>query len=75
MRCSPKLCIGLILVGIGSAAVLGASGYVKAASLISFLPILLCPLMCIAMMMFGRKCESNDCQTGKRRNSTPGKHL
>ena len=57
MRCSPKLCIGLLVIGIGGSALFVASGYVKAASLISFLPILVCPLMCIAMMISGRKCK------------------
>ncbi|MBI3336430.1 DUF2933 domain-containing protein [Candidatus Peregrinibacteria bacterium] len=61
MRCSPKLCIGLILVGIGGAALLTASGYVKAASLIAFLPLLACPLMCVFMMMFGHKCDYKSC--------------
>lgn len=68
MRCSPKFCIGLILVGIGGAALLAASGYVKAATLISFLPILACPLMCVAMMMFGRHSKDDSfCNIQKRK--------
>lgn len=75
MRCSLKLCIGLILVGIGGAALLAASGYIKAATLLSFLPILACPFMCIAMMIFGKHCDDEQCQTSHRKKPTTAKHL
>jgi hypothetical protein len=55
MRCSPKFCIGILIVGIGAAALLAYTGNVKAASTLSFLPIFACPLMCVAMLLFGRK--------------------
>lgn len=63
MRCSSKLCIALVLSGIGGAALLSASGYIKAATLVSFLPILACPLMCVIMMMFNKRCDDGHCQT------------
>lgn len=44
-----------MIVGIGGAALLAYTGNPKAASLLSFLPILACPLMCLVMMIFGRK--------------------
>lgn len=53
MRCS-KLCIGLLAIGIGGAVIFASMGNAKAASLLPFLPILACPLMCVAMMAFGR---------------------
>lgn len=74
MRCSPKLCIGLMLVGIGGAVLLAVSGYVKAATLLSFLPILACPLMCVAMMMFGKRCDDETCQTTPAKKPIIPKH-
>ncbi len=74
MRCSPTFCIGLLLVGIGGSALLAASGYVKAASFLSFLPILACPLMCVVMMMTGRKCDDGKCQTTPVKKRTVAKH-
>lgn len=59
MRCF-KLCIGLVVVGIGGIVILASTGNAKAASLLPFLPILACPLMCVVMMMFGRGCHSED---------------
>lgn len=53
MRCS-KLCIVLLLLGIGGAALLASAGNAKAASLLSFLPFLACPLMCVVMGMLGK---------------------
>lgn len=71
MRCSPKLCIGLVLVGIGSAALLAYSGNPQAAYVLSLLPFLACPLMCVAMMMTGRKCEGNSCEKGQAKRAVP----
>jgi hypothetical protein len=66
MRCSPKLCIGLLIVGIGGAALLAYSGNAKAAYALSFLPILACPLMCLIMLMSGRKCDDGECHAKKQ---------
>jgi hypothetical protein len=74
MRCSPKLCVGLILIGIAAAALLTASGYVKAATLVSFLPLLACPVMCAVMMMFGRTCDDGKCETASAKKSSAIKH-
>lgn len=59
MRCS-KLCIVLLLVGIGGAVFLASTGNAEAASLPSFLPLLACPLMCVVMMMFGKCGKGED---------------
>lgn len=59
MRCS-KLCIVLLLLGIGGAVILTSIGNAKAASLLSFLPLLACPLMCVVMMMFGKCGKGED---------------
>jgi len=71
MRCSPKLCIGLLIVGIGGAALLAYSGNAKAAYALSFLPILACPLMCVVMMMFGRKCDDGNCNPAEKHAKPP----
>lgn len=65
MRCS-KLCIGLLVVGIGGAVILASMGNAKAASLLPFLPLLACPLMCVGMMMFGKSCKDDECQDEKK---------
>lgn len=68
MRCS-KFCIGLLVIGIGGAVILASTGNAKAASLLPFLPLLACPIMCVAMMMFGRKCDDGGCHDGKKQKS------
>lgn len=71
MRCS-KLCIGLLVVGIGGAVIFASMGNAKAASFLPFLPILACPLMCIGMMMFGKSCHGEECHDpNKKKPSTP----
>ncbi|OGJ58896.1 hypothetical protein A2635_01710 [Candidatus Peribacteria bacterium RIFCSPHIGHO2_01_FULL_51_9] len=66
MRCS-KLCLGLIIIGIGGAAILASTGNTQAASFLSVLPFLACPLMCVVMMMTGHKCDDDKCQTAKQK--------
>lgn len=60
MRCS-KFCLVLLVIGIGSAALLAYTGNAKAASFLSVLPFLACPLMCVVMMMTGKKCDDGSC--------------
>lgn len=67
MRCSPKLCIGLLAVGLGGTALLAYTGNAQAAYVFSFLPILACPLMCVVMLMTGRKCENGECHVDHRK--------
>ena len=68
MRCSPKLCIGLIVACLGLTALLVATGYIKTASLFSLLPILICPLMCVGMMLFGHSKDSQCCDNPEKPN-------
>ena len=57
----------LILLGVaGLIGLLLATGKVNAYAIIPFLPILLCPLMCVVMMMFGRKGQGDACHTDNR---------
>lgn len=70
MRCS-KLCIILLLIGLGGAAFLASTGNAKAASLLSFLPFLACPLMCIIPHMFGKSCHGNECQKKPPKSPAP----
>lgn len=69
MRCS-KLCIGLVVVGIGGAVLFASMGNAKAASLLPFLPLLACPLMCAFMMMFGRSGHGEKCEQKKATEPT-----
>lgn len=69
MNCS-RLCIGLLIVGVGSALVAVSFGYISQAALLSLLPFFACPLMCVAMMIFGKcgkgedgKCHGSTCKT------------
>lgn len=55
---------------LGVAAIIGllmATGKVNAYAILPFLPLLACPLMCVVMMRSGRKCEGDECQTGKKK--------
>ena len=69
MRCSPKLCIGLLIIGIGGAALLAYTGNVKAGYALSILPLLACPLICLVMMMFGLKCDEESCDRKSSSNT------
>ncbi len=56
-----------ILLGIaGVIGLLIATGTVNAYAIVPFLPIFLCPLMCIAMMMFGRGRDGKQCLPQKK---------
>lgn len=70
MRCS-KLCIILLLVGIGGVIILAANGNAKAASLLYLLPFLACPLMCIIPHMFGKSCHDDKCQKKPPKSPPP----
>lgn len=65
MRCS-KLCMVLLLIGVGGAIILASTGNAKAAAILPFLPVLACPLMCVGMMMFGKKCAGEECDASKK---------
>ncbi len=57
MRCSPKLCIGLLLLGLGGVLIWTPEGL---STFTPFLFVLACPLMCVAMMAFGRHGEGKE---------------
>lgn len=69
MRCSPKLFIGLLIVGIGGAAILSYLGNTQAAYILSLLPFLACPIMCVFMMVTGRDCQDGSCHTDKKKRT------
>jgi len=73
MRCS-HLCIGLILVGIGGAAIFAYSGNTQAVYFLSILPFLACPLMCVFMMM-GHKRGDKECDAHNRKSASPRSHV
>gem|GEM_PF-2118675 len=62
-----------ILLGIGGLlVVLIATGTINAYAILPFLPLLLCPLMCVVMMMFGRKSHDDSCkEKSSKRVITP----
>lgn len=65
MCCSRKT----LFILLGVAAVIGlfiATGKINAYAILPFLPFLLCPLMCVIMMMFGRKREDDECHAPKK---------
>jgi hypothetical protein len=37
------------------------TGKINAYAIVPFLPILICPLMCVGMMMFGRHSKNDSC--------------
>lgn len=52
-----------ILLGVASLlGLLIATGKMNPYAILPFLPLLACPLMCVVMMMFGRKCDDGKCQ-------------
>lgn len=76
MKCS-RLCIGFLIIGIGGALVAQSLGYVSQATLLSLLPFLACPIMCVAMMMFGKcgKGEDGECQDGTCKTASDTKPI
>ncbi len=68
--CSRKTLLVLLAVA-GLIGLLMAAGKINAYAVLPFLPILLCPLMCIIMMMFGRKCEGENCDHNRNKSASP----
>lgn len=61
MFCCSRKTLYILLGVAGLIGLLIASGKVNAYAILPFLPLLLCPLMCVVMMMFGRKCGDAEC--------------
>lgn len=55
MWCCSRKTLYILLGVAGLLGLLIATGKVNAYAIIPYLPLLACPLMCVAMMMFGRK--------------------
>ncbi len=63
--CSRKTLLILLAIAV-LIGLLIATGKVNAYAIIPFIPILLCPLMCVAMMMFGRGRDGKQCLPQKK---------
>jgi len=61
MWCCSCPLLFILLVVAGILGLLIATGTVNAYAILPFLPFLACPLMCVVMMMFGRKCDDKSC--------------
>ena len=75
MFCCSRKTLLILLVVAALIGLLMATGKINAYAVVAFLPLLLCPLMCVVMMMFGRKGDEDECQTVKHRNPLSGKRL
>jgi hypothetical protein len=63
-----------LFIFLGVVAVIGiliATGKVNPFAILPFLPFLLCPLMCGAMMLFGRNCKDDRCMPKKTKSAAP----
>ena len=66
MFCCSRKTLYILLAVAGLLGLLLATGKVNAYAIVPFLPILLCPLMCVAMMMFGRGQSDKQCLPPKK---------
>ena len=73
MWCCSRKTLFILLGVAGVLGLLIATGTVNAYAILPFLPILACPLMCVAMMMFGRKCKDGECDPKGKPHSAPKK--
>lgn len=56
MWCCSRKTLFILLGVAGLIGILIATGTVNAYAILPFLPILACPLMCVVMLLCGRKC-------------------
>lgn len=75
MWCCSRKTLFILLGVAGLIGILIATGKVNSYAILPFLPLLACPLMCVFMMMFGRKCDDGECQTTPAKKPTTAKHL
>lgn len=75
MSCCSRKTLFILLGIAGVIGLLIATGTVNYYAMLPFLPLLACPLMCVAMLMFGRKREGDECQTDKQKNPVSGKRF
>jgi hypothetical protein len=61
MSCCSRKTLFILLGVAGVIGLLIATGKVNPYAIVPFLPLLLCPLMCGAMLLFGRKCDNGKC--------------
>ena len=55
MFCCSRKTLLILLAVAALIGLLMATGKVNAYAIVPFLPILLCPLMCVVMLMFGKR--------------------
>lgn len=61
----------LVLLAVASLiGLLMATGKINVNAVLPFLPILLCPLMCIIIMAFGRKGDGDSCCNDKKSSAS-----
>lgn len=75
MFCCSRKTLLILLAVAGLIGILMATGHINAYAVIPFLPLLLCPLMCAVMMMFGRKGGDGECRTARRKPSSTRPHV
>lgn len=73
MFCCSRKTLLILLAVAALIGLLMATGKVNAYAIVPFLPILLCPLMCGVMLLFGRKCEDGSCEKKPRTKSSTSK--
>ena len=66
MFCCSRKTLLILLAVAALIGLLMVTGKVNAYAIVPFLPILLCPLMCVAMMMFGRGRGGKECLPQKK---------
>lgn len=66
MFCCSRKTLLILLAVAALVGLLMATGKVNAYVIVPFLPILLCPLMCAVMMMFGRGQSDKQCLPQKK---------
>lgn len=75
MFCCSRKTLYILLAAAGVVGVLIWTGIVNVYAFLPFLPILICPLMCIPMMMMGRKSKDGECGIDHKKPATPEHHV
>lgn len=75
MWCCSRKTLYILLAAAGIFGLLIATGKINGYALLPFLPFLICPLMCIPMLMMGRKGKDGECGIDHKKPSTPEHHV
>jgi|AntRauTorckE6833_2_1112554.scaffolds.fasta_scaffold212272_2 hypothetical protein len=74
MWCCSRKTLVILLAVAGVAGLLIATGTINAYAILPLLPFLLCPLMCGAMLLFGRKCNDDACKKKTHKRAADSTH-